>query len=68
MINMIARHFVETLLCTIRLDRKNGNLIGLKWKNSKVEIIREPRLGENFRLHLPPRSCAVVAAEQFKSR
>jgi len=44
---------IETPVCRLRLDRRNGNLIGLAWKNPALEIIREPRLGENFRLLFP---------------
>ena len=44
---------VETPVCRLRLDRKNGNLIGVAWKNPALEIIQEPRLGENFRILLP---------------
>ena len=43
----------ETPLCTLRLDSSNGNLCGITWKNPKLEIIQEPRLGENFRLRFP---------------
>ena len=44
---------IETSVCTIRLAEQTGDLEGLDWKNPHVEIIREPRLGENFRLLLP---------------
>lgn len=40
-------------LCTLRLDAVNGNLCGIKWHDPKIEIIQEPRLGENFRLRFP---------------
>src|SRR5208283_4932338 len=43
----------ETPLCTLRLDPVTGNLCGLTWKDPKLEIIQEPRLGENFRLRFP---------------
>ena len=43
----------ETPLCTLRLDSVTGNLCGITWKNPKLEIIQEPRLGENFRLRFP---------------
>jgi hypothetical protein len=39
--------------CTLRLDSATGNLCGISWKNPKLEIIQEPRLGENFRLRFP---------------
>src|SRR6516164_10920662 len=44
---------VETPVCRLRLDRRNGNLVGLAWKDPSIEIIQEPRLGENFRLLFP---------------
>ena len=44
---------VQTRLCTLRLDRRSGDLIGLTWKDPAVEVIREARLGENFRILLP---------------
>ena len=50
--NTKLREF-ETPLCTLRLDSLNGNLCGITWKDPKLEIIQEPRLGENFRLRLP---------------
>jgi hypothetical protein len=43
----------ETPLCSLRLDAATGDLRGLTWKNPKLEIIQEPRLGENFRLRFP---------------
>jgi hypothetical protein len=44
---------VETPICGLRVDRRNGNLVGLTWKNPTLDLIAEPRLGENFRLLLP---------------
>jgi hypothetical protein len=44
---------IETSVCTMRLNEQTGDIEGLDWKNPRVEIIREPRLGENFRLLLP---------------
>lgn len=46
---------VETPICRLRLDRRNGNLAGIAWKNPALEIIREPRLGEEF----PPAAAAA---------
>jgi hypothetical protein len=43
----------ENPLCTLRLDSLTGNLCGITWKDPKLEIIQEPRLGENFRLRFP---------------
>jgi len=42
-----------TPLCTLRLDPLTGNLCGVAWKEPKLELIQEPRLGENFRLRFP---------------
>jgi len=44
---------VDTPICRLRLDRRNGNLIGVAWKDPSLEVIAEPRLGENFRILLP---------------
>ncbi len=55
----------ETRLATLRLDAASGDLVGLKWKDPALEIIREPRLGENFRLLLPK---AGYEASYFLSR
>jgi len=44
---------IETPICVLRLEPHTGNLIGITWKEPALEIIQEPRLGENFRLLLP---------------
>jgi hypothetical protein len=44
---------VVTDVCVLHLDKTNGNLVGLHWKNPDEEIIKESRLGENFRILLP---------------
>ena len=44
---------VTTDVCVLHLDKSNGNLVGLHWKNPDEEIIKESRLGENFRVLLP---------------
>ena len=44
---------VETTNATLSLDAKSGDLVGLHWKHPAVDIIREPKLGENFRILLP---------------
>lgn len=44
---------VETTNCSLELDPRSGDLIGIHWKNPLVDIIQEPRLGENFRILLP---------------
>ena len=44
---------VTTDVCTLRLDKINGNLVGLHWKDPDEEVIKESRLGENFGILLP---------------
>jgi hypothetical protein len=44
---------IETSLCTLRLDARTGDLVGLAWKEPQVELIQEAKLGENFRILLP---------------
>lgn len=44
---------VRTDCCTLRLDGVSGDLLGLTWHDPALEVIREPRLGESFRLLLP---------------
>lgn len=44
---------VTTDICVLHLDQTNGNLVRLHWKNPDEEIIKESRLGENFRILLP---------------
>jgi len=44
---------VETPLATLRLAQRSGDLIGVTWKNPQLDLIHEPRLGENFRILLP---------------
>jgi hypothetical protein len=44
---------VDTPLAVLRLSDNSGDLIGVRWKNPDLEVIGEPRLGENFRIVLP---------------
>jgi hypothetical protein len=44
---------VDTPLAVLRLSENSGDLIGVRWKNPDLEVIGEPRLGENFRIVLP---------------
>jgi hypothetical protein len=44
---------IETPNATLQLNAESGDLVGLNWKNPALQIISEPRLGENFRLLLP---------------
>jgi hypothetical protein len=39
--------------CTLRLDESSGDLRGLAWHEPAAELIRDPRLGESFRILLP---------------
>ena len=40
-------------LCDVSFDARSGDLISVKWKKPALEVIREPRLGENFQILLP---------------
>jgi len=53
--NLIAQEIVKisTDVCILQINKSNGNLVGLKWLNPEEEIIKESRLGENFRILLP---------------
>ena len=44
---------IQTKLCTLCLDPRSGDLRGVAWKRPRLEVIREARLGENFRLLIP---------------
>src|ERR1700719_4769131 len=44
---------VETPVAVLQLSERTGDLVGLRWKNPEFEVIREQRLGENFRLLVP---------------
>jgi hypothetical protein len=44
---------VELPAATLRLSEQTGDLVGLHWKNPDLELIAEPRLGENFRILVP---------------
>lgn len=56
---------IETPIATLRLSEKNGDLIGLHWKHPELDVIGEPRLGENFRILLPQKN---YEANYFDSR
>ena len=56
---------VETPVATLRLSAKSGDLIGLRWKLPDLEVIGEPRLGENFRILVPQKG---YEADDFNSR
>lgn len=62
---------IETPDATLRLAAKTGDLAGVRWKHPELEIIREPRLAENFRLLLPKpgyEAAYFVSREQQVSR
>lgn len=40
-------------VCTLRLDPVTGDLRGVRWHDPSLELLRDSRLGENFRLLLP---------------
>jgi len=44
---------VDTSVGTLRLSQDTGDLVGLDWKQPALDVIREPNLGENFRILLP---------------
>lgn len=44
---------VRTECCTLTLDAVSGDLRQIAWHEPALELIREPRLGENFRVLLP---------------
>lgn len=56
---------IETPTATLRISEQTGDLVGLRWKDPDLEIIQEPRLGENFRLLVPK---AGFEAAYFSSR
>ena len=44
---------IETPTASLRISERTGDLVGLRWKDPELEVIQEPRLGENFRLLVP---------------
>lgn len=56
---------IDTSVATLRLSETSCDLIGLHWKNPALEIIGEPRLGENFRILIPQKG---YEANYFNSR
>lgn len=49
----------------LRISECTGDLVGLRTKHPVIEVIREPRLGENFRILLPKEG---YEAAYFNSR
>lgn len=37
--NLRSTEVIETRLCLLRLDARNGNLVGATWKRPRLEII-----------------------------
>ena len=56
---------VDTPVATLRLSETSGDLIGVRWKSPELEVIGEPRLGENFRILIPQTG---YEANYFNSR
>jgi hypothetical protein len=48
-----AVQVIETPVATLRLAKRSGDLVGARWKDPSLEIMQQPKLGENFRLLLP---------------
>jgi hypothetical protein len=44
---------IETTSAILSFKAGSGDLVGLQWKHPKLELIAEPKLGENFRILLP---------------
>jgi hypothetical protein len=44
---------VETSTVTLQISERTGDLVGLHWNSPRLEVIRDQRLGENFRLLMP---------------
>ena len=56
---------VDTSLATLRISEATGDLVGVAWKSPALEVIGEPRLGENFRILIPQEH---YQANYFNSR
>jgi hypothetical protein len=56
---------VETSNATLRLDAHSCDLVGVHWKDPELDVIAEPKLGENFRVLLPEPG---YEADYFNSR
>jgi len=56
---------IATPVATLRLSEQTCDLIGLHWKSPELEVIGEPRLGENFRILIPQKN---YQANYFNSR
>ncbi len=44
---------IDTPVAVLRLSEPSGDLAGIRWKSPNLELLAEPRLGENFRILLP---------------
>ena len=56
---------IDTPVAALRISVENCDLIGLHWKSPELEVIGEPRLGENFRILIPQKN---FEANYFNSR
>lgn len=56
---------VETPVATLLVSEQTCDLTGIRWKDPNLDLIREPRLGENFRVLLPQEG---YVADYFYSR
>ena len=56
---------IDTPVATLRLSEETCDLVGLHWKSPELEVIGEPRLGENFRILIPQKN---YQANYFNSR
>ena len=48
-----ATQMVNTAHVSLKIDSRTCDLVGVHWKDPSLDIIQEPKLGENFRLLLP---------------
>lgn len=56
---------IDTRIATLSLSERSCDLTGLRWKAPSLEVIGEPRLGENFRILIPQEG---YEANYFNSR
>jgi hypothetical protein len=56
---------IDTPVATLRISETTGDLVGLAWRSPALEVIGEPRLGENFRILVPQEH---YQANYFNSR
>jgi hypothetical protein len=44
---------IDTPVASLQISGQTCDLTGIRWKDPNLDLIREPRLGENFRILLP---------------